>query len=97
MSMNPFSSWLSLSMQMTRLGFDAQRVIGLRMLKLAAGDAAAQTEAQRMVAEKSAAFVEAQMTLATSMAQGRGHHAAKAVLGGYGRKVRANQRRLSRG
>lgn len=92
----PYSSWLALTMQSAQLGFDAQRVIGLRLMRLAAGGTQAQTEAQRMVVEKSAAFMEAQMTLATSLATGGGHSAAKRVLKGYRRKVRANHRRLSR-
>lgn len=97
MFVNPFAPWLALATQSAQLGLDAQRVIGLRMMRLAAGGARAEIEAQRMVAEKSAAFVEAQMTLATSLATGQGHHAAKKILRGYGRKVRANHRRLSRG
>lgn len=92
----PFNSWMALSMQSAQLGFDAQRVIGLRMMCFAAGGPLAQTEAQRMIVEKSAALLEAQMTIATALATGRGHNAAKSVLNGYRRKVRANHRRLVR-
>src|SRR3712207_9328412 len=71
------------------LGFEAQRVIGLRLAKLAAGDAAAAVEAQLMVSEKVAAFVEASTTLATG-----GSH--KSVIRRYRSHVRANERRLSK-
>ena len=93
----PLNSFMALTMQSAQLGFDAQRVIGLRMMCLAAGGSRAQTEAQRMIVEKSAALLEAQMTVATALATGRGHNAAKTVLSGYRRKVRANHRRLMRG
>lgn len=84
-------------MDSAKLGWDAQRVIGLRLMRLAAGGPGAQAEAQRMVTEKSTAFVEAQMAFATAIATGQGHHGPKRVLAGYRRKVRANRKRLSRG
>ena len=39
-----------------QLGFEAQQVIALRMMRVVAGGARGQGEARRMVAEKSAAF-----------------------------------------
>jgi hypothetical protein len=78
-----------LSLQTMMLGFEAQRVIGLRLAKLAVGDAAAAVEAQLMVTEKVAAFVEASTTLATG-----GSH--KSVIRRYRSHVRANERRLSK-
>jgi len=80
-------NWLDLSMQTMMLGFEAQRVIGLRLAKLAAGDAAAAVEAQLMVTEKMAALVEASTTLATG-----GSH--RTVIRRYRSHVRANERRL---
>lgn len=74
----------------TMLTLEAQQVIGLRLMKLSAGGAAAQIEAERMVTEKVMAAGEAAMLLATG-GSGAG------VLAGYRRKVRANARRLSRG
>ncbi len=82
-------NWFDLSMQTAMLGFEAQRVIGLRLMKLAAGDAAAAVEAQRMVTEKVAAFIEASATLATG-----GSH--RKVIRRYRTHVRANERRLRR-
>ena len=48
-----------------RVGDQVQTVMTLRMLKLARGGKAAETEARRMVAEKGVAFAEAATTLAT--------------------------------
>jgi hypothetical protein len=63
-----FSTWMKLSLDAARLGYEMQTVMTLRMLKLARGGAAATTEAQRMVTEKGVAFAEAVSTLATGAA-----------------------------
>ena len=47
----------------TMLSFEAQRVIGLRMMKLAGGGKNAQAEANRMVMEKIAASMSIAATL----------------------------------
>ena len=60
-----FSTWMKLSLDAARLGFEMQTVMALRMLKLARGGAAATTEAQRMMTEKGVAFAEAAATLAS--------------------------------
>ena len=46
---------------LARLGAEAWMVVALRLAKLAAGGPAAALEAQRMVAEKSAAALEAHL------------------------------------
>jgi hypothetical protein len=51
--------------------FETQRVIGLRLAKMAEGGPAAQVEAQRMVMEKSAALAEAATTLGHRRARRR--------------------------
>lgn len=76
-------------MDATLLAMESQQVIGLRMAKLALGDAAAQAEAQRMVSEKITAASEAALLLATG-------GSTQKVIAGYRRKVRANVRRLSK-
>jgi hypothetical protein len=58
-----FRAWIGLTLDAAPLGFETQRVIGLRLMKIAAGGPAAQAEAQRMVTEKTAAFAEAAATL----------------------------------
>jgi hypothetical protein len=68
---------------------EAQRVIGLRLMKIAAGGAGAQNEVSRMVAEKVTAFAEAATTLATG-------GSARKVVRRYRTRVKANARRLSR-
>jgi hypothetical protein len=79
------------------LGVEASSVIALRTLKLAAGSAAAQAEARRMVSEK----IEAGLTLhARALTGGLGltaQSAATKTLAHYRRKVRANRRRLAKG
>ena len=54
-----FSNWMKFSLSTARLGYEVQTVMTLRMLKLARGGKAAETEARRMVAEKGVAFAEA--------------------------------------
>jgi hypothetical protein len=91
------STWLRLSLDMARLGLEAQQVIALRFLRLAAGGARGRAESQRMVTEKAAAFAHAQVAAATALASGRGASAAtKKAVNVYKRRVSANKRRLSR-
>jgi hypothetical protein len=73
----------------TMLSLESQRVIGLRMMKLAGGGTQAQTEATRMVAEK---IAESIAVTATLLRGGSGH----AVVAQVRRTVRSNSRRLSR-
>jgi len=70
-------------------GFEAQHVIALRLVKLAAGGPAAELEARRMVTEKIAASAEAVATLATG-------GSPQTVLRRYRTIMRANTKRLSR-
>lgn len=80
-----------------QLGLEAQQVIALRMLRLAAGGARGQGEARRMVAEKIAAGAEAQATAVSAIMTGRGDTVVVGkVLRVVKRRVRANKRRLSR-
>jgi hypothetical protein len=50
--------WIALTLKAMQVGFDAQNVIFLRMMRLSAGGARGQSEAGRMVSEKIAASVE---------------------------------------
>ena len=58
--MQVWNSWFELSAQAARLGWEAQNVIALRVMRMAAQPAHSQTEARRMVTEKVAALGEAQ-------------------------------------
>lgn len=69
------------------LAIEAQTVIGLRLMMLGAGGAAAQTEANLMVSEKASALLQAAATIASG---GTAHR----VVAGYRKHVRANARRL---
>jgi hypothetical protein len=80
-------NWMRLTHDAVMLGLEAQRVIGLRLIKLSGGGPAAQAEALRMVSEKTAALAEAGLTLARGGSAGR-------VIRRYRTHVRSNKRRL---
>jgi len=80
--------WWKFYSDITAANLEAQRVIALRLMKLAAGGPAAQKEAQKMVDEKIAASLEATNTLA------RGG-APETVLKRYRAIMKANARRLT--
>jgi len=92
-SRNP---WFGIGMSAWSLGLEAQTVIGLRTLKIAAGGAAGEAEARRMVAEKIDAGVALQTLAVTGGLGFTPHGAAAKTLTHYRRKVRANRRRLSK-
>ena len=79
------------------LGAEAASVIALRGAKLALGGAAAQLEAQRMVTEKAEAAWDLGIALATGGLGTRPETIARRTVAHYGKRVRANRRRLSRG
>jgi hypothetical protein len=88
---------LTMAFDLARLGFEAWMVIGLRTAKLAMGGPAAMLEAQRMVAEKTAAMLEAQATAGMAVATGSSKAAvARKSIGPYRRRVKENRRRLTR-
>jgi hypothetical protein len=92
-----WNPWFALSSQAALLGLEAQRVMALRLMRLAAGGARGQAEAQRMITEKVAALVEAQAGAVVGAIEGRGaQRIGKKAVGVYKRRVKANGRRLSR-
>ena len=95
--MRAWNAWCALSLQTARLGWEAQNVIALRLMRMAARGSGRQTEARRMVTEKVAALAEAQTAAATVVIKGgKSHRVAKKVLGVYKKGVRANRRRLTK-
>ena len=82
-----FRSWMRLTNDAVMLGLETQSVMGLRLMKLSRGGRAAETEALRMVTEKTSALAEAGMTLARGGSAGT-------VIRRYRTHVRANKRRL---
>ncbi|MDP4022962.1 hypothetical protein Q8W71_10035 [Methylobacterium sp. NEAU 140] len=79
--LNVFCPWILLAVE-------AERVVELRLVRLAWGGPAAWVEAQLMVAEKMAAAVEAMGTLMTGGSPER-------VVARYREHVAANEARLS--
>ncbi|MBM3563315.1 MAG: hypothetical protein FJX16_10050 [Alphaproteobacteria bacterium] len=74
----------------------ANQVIGLRLMKIAAGGAHGKRESQLMVSEKIEAAAEASVEAAMSVASGRPHHAAERALAVYTERVNGNLRRLTK-
>jgi len=92
-----FNNWNAISGEAARLGWEAQSVIMLRMMKLAMGGVPSRVEAHRMVQEKIAAVGEAVNAAASAAAStGSPSTAARKVLRVYKKRVRSNKRRLSR-
>jgi hypothetical protein len=92
-----FNPWLALSLKAIQMGFEAQSVIALRMVRLAAGGARMEAEATRMITEKAAAAAEAQAVAAVAAIKGHPQHVvAGKTLKVFKKRVRANKRRLSR-
>lgn len=93
--MNP---WFTIARDAARLAIDAQTVVALRLTRFATGTEFDWREAQRMTTEKVAALAQVQVATAVSLMSGkRGHAIAKKAIGIYGKRVRHNRRRLSRG
>ena len=84
-----FSHWMKMSSDLMQAGFEAQHVIALRLVRLAQGGRAAETESRLMVTEKMAAAAEASAALACGKSP-------QSVVKRYRTIMRANQRRLSR-
>lgn len=81
-----------------QLGVEAQSVIAMRLMKIAAGGADADAECKLMVAEKFAAVAAAHDAAAAALASGKSFQAAAALaLAPVSRSVHANHQRLSRG
>jgi hypothetical protein len=92
-----FNPWFLLAWDAVQLGFEAQSVIALRLVRLATGGATAWTEARRMVSEKAAASVETHVaTMGGTLKGQESALAAEKILRIYKKRVRANKRRLSR-
>ena len=88
--------WLNLATDATRLFFEAQGVIGLRLAGASRGDLEAGAEAWLMCVEKGQAAWDAQCVVLTSLAAGEGHLAPARAIELYRRRIRANHRRLTK-
>jgi hypothetical protein len=90
---NPFA----LGMDAWLLGAEAASVVALRGTRMALGGTEAQLEAQRMVAEKGEAAWDLGVLFATGSLGQRPETIARRTLALYGKRVRANRRRLTGG
>ena len=96
-AMRAWNAWFSLSSQAAVLGLEAQRVIALRLMRIAAGGALAESEASRMITEKVEALGEAQTVAAIATLKGRNsRQVARKVFRVYKKRVRGNRRRLTK-
>lgn len=90
-------SYLSNMFEMSRLAFEANWVISLRMMKFAAGDRHALREMQTMVAEKVEIAGRLAIENAFALASGKPFEAVNAsTVSEYRKAVQANRRRLLR-
>ena len=79
------------------LGHEAQRVIAMRLARIAAGGPAADAECRRIISEKFAAVAAARAAAAAALAAGKGVDAAASLaLVPVQKAVRGNHRRLTR-
>jgi hypothetical protein len=85
----PRNPWLRVGLDAWSLGFEASTVIGLRAWKIAAGGAAADTEARRMCSEKLEAGIALQSIAITGGLGTSAPGAASKTISHYRRKVRA--------
>lgn len=93
---DPFGAWFGLGLDMMMLGAEASSVIALRTMKLAAGGTAATEEAGLMVGEKvTAAIVLGQQAMLGQLGDTMPGMASRAIAD-YRKRVRANQRRLTK-
>lgn len=86
--------WVGIGLDAWRLGLDASSVIGLRVLKIAAGGPEGDAESKRMVEEKMQSGLELQAKAFSGGLGSSPEGATSAVLAHYRRKVSANRRRL---
>jgi hypothetical protein len=68
-TMRTWNAWLTLSSQAALLGLEAQSVMALRFIRLAAGGPLARSETGRMITEKVKALGEAQTAAAIACDQ----------------------------
>lgn len=92
-SPNPTAQRSRLMLDASRLWADASMVVALRSWRMMAGEPIAERELERMVSEKT----EAGFELTGALAGGRARSpeaAARKALSVYGKRVRANRKRL---
>jgi hypothetical protein len=93
MTRSPFSMFMDLS----QLAIESNMVIGMRLMRLAAGDSRAMAEAHLMVTEKLETAGALAIENSLALASGKSFDAVgRSSIAKYRKAVRANHRRLSR-
>ena len=88
--------WFALGLQTARLSWEAQTVLALRMMRLAAGGAPSESEAHLLVSEKMDVLAEAGGVAASIAVSGdSGNKVATGVPNAYKKRVGQNRRRQS--
>jgi len=88
------ANWMAAGMEAWTLGIDMWSVVGLRMMKIAAGGTAGERESRLMVEEKLQAMAELQTKLLTGGISSDPATGSRQVMRHYSGKVKANRRRL---
>ena len=92
-----FNSPFSLCLDIARLAIEAQQVIGMRLMLISTGGAAAKCESQRMVSEKLEIAGSIAMHNVLSLVSGKSLEAiGQYTVDEYSKVVSSNHRRLSR-
>jgi hypothetical protein len=93
MTQSPFSMFMDLS----RLAYESNMVIGMRLMRLAAGDHRAMAEAQLMVTEKIQTAGALAIENSIALVSGKSFDSvSRSSIAKYSKVVRANHKRLSR-
>jgi hypothetical protein len=95
--MRPTNPWFRAGLHAWLLTGEASLVIALRTMRIAAGGAAAQAEARRMISEKIDAAAALQLLAITGGLGSTAQSGTSRTLAHYRRRVRANRRRLVKG
>ena len=88
------ANWMSAGVEAWMLGLDMWSVVGLRMMKIAAGGAAGERESRLMIEEKMQAMAELQTKLMTGRISSDPATGSRQVMRHYSGKVKANRKRL---
>ncbi|MDB5524654.1 MAG: hypothetical protein JWM58_2417 [Rhizobium sp.] len=91
------SSPFSMFMDLSRLAFESNMVIGMRMMHLATGDSKAMAEAHLMISEKIQTASSLAIENSFALASGKSlDSVSRSSIAKYSKVVRANHKRLSR-
>ena len=88
------AAMIRLGLSTASLWWEASRVIAMRAAVLSTGGTAAKAEYDRLIPEKIAALIDAQIGFGTDVALGRVGRSPQKTVSLYRRRVRSNYRRL---